>query len=74
MYRSVALSALALLLAAPVLAQQSPAAPTELQQSGLIPPTVLSSGYSPTGTDVLVTKLLGQKVYSSIEDNADEIG
>jgi sporulation protein YlmC with PRC-barrel domain len=74
MFRTLAVSALTLLLVAPALAQQAPAAPSELQQSGLVPPTVLSSGYSPTGTDVLVTKLLGQKVYSSIEDNADEIG
>src|SRR5215217_4911714 len=70
-------SALALLLAAPVLAQESvPVAPatTELEQSGLTPPTVLSKGYATGGTDVLVTKLLGETVYSSNADDAAEIG
>lgn len=68
-------SAIALLLATPALGQAaSPAAPSELEQSGLKPPTVLSEGYATHGEDVLVTQLLNQKVYSSIEDDAQEIG
>lgn len=73
----LALPAFVLLLAAPVLAQQAapaPAAPSELEQSGLTPPTVLSEGYSTRGEDTLVTRLLGQKVYSSTADDAEEIG
>lgn len=67
---------LTLLLAAPALGQAAPAAgtPTELEQSGLTPPTVLSQGYATGGTDTLVTQLLGQTVYGSIEDDAAEIG
>ena len=69
-------SALAMLLASPTLAQApaTPAAQTELQQSGLTPPTVLSQGYATGGEDVLVTQLLGQTVFGSNEDNAEEIG
>lgn len=70
-------SALTLLLASATLAQTPavmPAAPTELEQSGLTPPTVLSQGYSTGGEDVLVTQLIGQAVFSSINDDADEIG
>lgn len=73
----VTVSALSLLLAMPAAAQDSapaPTAPTELEQSGLTPPTVLSEGYATDDQDVLVTKLLGQKVYSSVADNAREIG
>ena len=71
--------ALALLLTLPVAAQDAapaPAttAPSELEQSGLTPPNVLSQGYAADDQDVLVTKLLGQKVYSSVADNAREIG
>ena len=71
--------ALALLLSLPATAQDAapaPAttAPSELEQSGLTPPTVLSQGYAADDQDVLVTKLLGQKVYSSVADNAREIG
>jgi hypothetical protein len=62
-----------------VLAQETTAplpqaAPTQLEQSGLTPPTVLSEGYVEGGTDILVTQLLGQTVYSSIADEAEEIG
>jgi hypothetical protein len=64
-------SALALLLASPTAAQNTP---TELEQSGLTPPTVLSEGYSTGGEDVLVTGLLGATVYSSIDATAEEIG
>lgn len=70
--------ALVLLLALPAAAQDiapaTPNAPTELEQSGLTPPTVLSEGYAADDQDILVTKLLGQKVYSSVADNAREIG
>lgn len=70
-------SALALLLAGPALAQEAipvPVAPTELEQVGLTPPNVLSEGYASQRQDVLVTRLLGEKVYASIADNAEEIG
>ena len=65
---TLTVSLFALLLASPILAQ------SELQQSGLTPPTVLSQGYSVGGTDVLVTQLLGQTVYSAAEDPAERIG
>lgn len=70
-------SALLLLLASPAYAQDTapaPAVPSELEQSGLTPPTVLSEGYAADDQDVLVTKLLGQKVYTSVADNAREVG
>ena len=73
----LAISASVLLLATPALAQEAapvPAAPSELEQSGLTPPTVLSQGYSTRGADTLVTRLLGQKVYSSTANDAEEIG
>lgn len=75
---SVSVLALSTLLVVPSLSQEAaapaPAAQTELQQSGLTPPTVLSQGYTADGQDTLVTKLLGEKVYSSVDDNAEEIG
>ncbi|KKC41100.1 hypothetical protein WH87_01670 [Devosia epidermidihirudinis] len=40
----------------------------------MTPPTVLSQGYANDAEDTLVTKLLNQTVYSSVEDNAEEIG
>ena len=55
-------SLLALLLASPSLGQTpaaAPAAPTELEQSGLTPPTLTSKGYTSGGEDVLVTQLIG---------------
>ncbi len=69
-------SALALMLGQPALAQEAvaPAAPSQLEQSGLTPPTLLSEGYTTGGEDVLVTQLLGQTVFSSAEDEAEEIG
>jgi len=71
----VTASALALLLANPALAQVgAPTTPTELEQSGLTPPTVLSEGYATGGEDVLVTRLLGETVYASIDDGAEEVG
>ena len=67
--------AIALLLIAPAFGQAAvPAAPTELEQSGLTPPTVLSKGYAAGGQDVLVTQLLGETVFASIEDSAEEVG
>lgn len=70
-------STLAVLLATPGFAQDAgpvPPAATELERSGIVAPTVLSRGYTGTGADILVTQLLGEKVYASIEDNAEEIG
>jgi hypothetical protein len=75
MLRPIA-TALALLLVAPALAQ-APAAtatPTELEQSGLTPPTVTSQGYATGGEDVLVTQLLGATVFSGVDDSDEEIG
>lgn len=74
MFRSlIAASATALLLITPVFGQAA-APTTELEQSGLTPPTVLSQGYAASGQDVLVTGLLGETVFSSIEDTAEEVG
>ncbi len=72
---TIAGSALALLLAAPALAQ-APASTglSELEQSGLTPPTVLTEGYATGGEDVLVTQLLGETVFASVEDEAEQIG
>jgi len=79
----VSVSILTLLLASPAFAQAEAQAPvpapapttsTQLEQSGLTPPTVTSQGYSTSGQDVLVTKLLGEAVYSSAADDAEEIG
>ena len=71
----ITIPAFALLLAGPAFGQATaPAAPTELEQSGLTPPTVLSEGYATGGEDVLVTRLLGETIYASTDDNAEEIG
>jgi len=48
--------------------------PSQLQQTGLTPPTVLSEGYSPGGEDILVTQLLGQGVFTSDADDAEQVG
>lgn len=71
----LAASTLALLLATPSLAQ-APATtePTQLEQMGLTPPTTLSQGYATSGEDVLVTQLIGQSVFASNADDAEEIG
>lgn len=75
MRRLLAIPALfALLLVPPGLAQDAPATPSELEQSGLTPPTILSEGFAASGQDVLVTQLLGETVYSSTADDAQEIG
>lgn len=66
---------LSLLLAAPALGQAAaPPTSTQLEQSGLTPPTVLSEGYATGGQDTLVTRLLGETVFTSVEDTAEEIG
>ena len=69
-----ALPALAILLAGPAFGQAATTAPSELEQSGLTPPTVLSEGYVTGGEDVLVTQLLGETVFASVDDAAEEIG
>jgi sporulation protein YlmC with PRC-barrel domain len=79
MARSLGLILGLLFLAAPANGQDAaPVAPTqgssELEQIGLTPPTILSQGYAASGTGILVTQLLGQQVYSSIADDAQEIG
>ncbi|HTO28772.1 MAG TPA: PRC-barrel domain-containing protein, partial [Devosia sp.] len=74
MFRSlIAASATSLLLLTPAFGQVA-APTTELEQSGLTPPTVLSQGYAASGQDVLVTRLLGETVFSSVEDSAEQIG
>lgn len=73
MLRSLATaSAISLLLSAPALGQA--AAPSQLEQSGLTAPTILSEGYATGGQDVLVTQLLRETVYSSAADDAEQIG
>lgn len=76
MRRLLVPSTFALLLTLPALAQDlAPVAPsTELQRSGLTAPTLLSEGYAATGTDILVTQLLGETVYTSAADDAENIG
>lgn len=76
MRQLLSVAVLALLLAAPALGQGTTTtpAPTELEQSGLTPPTLLSEGYAAGGEDTLVTQLLGQTVWASIEDDAQQIG
>lgn len=63
---------LPLMLAAPAWAQ-APGV-TELEQSGLKPPTVLSQGYAGSSTDMLVTRLLGANVFSTPDANGSTIG
>lgn len=47
---------------------------TELEQSGLKPPTVLSQGYAGTSNDMLVTHLLGETVFSTPDDDGVAVG
>lgn len=70
----ISASLLAIVLAQPALAQTADPLSTQLQQSGLTPPTVLSQGYTGDSQDTLVTKLLNQTVYTSAEDDAKQIG
>jgi hypothetical protein len=73
MFRSLILIGATTLLIVPAFGQA--AAPvTELEQSGLTPPTVLSQGYAASGQDALVTGLLGETVFSSVDDTAEEVG
>ena len=64
---------LLLLLAAPAFGQAT-TTPSQLEQSGLTPPTVLTEGYAAGGQDVLVTQLLEETVFASLADGAEEIG
>jgi len=66
--------AIALLLITPAFGQAAPTQATELEQSGLTPPTVLSQGYAASGQDVLVTRLLGETVFASTDEAAEQIG
>ena len=76
MRRLIAVSALALLLAPTVAAQESLPAPaaTEVQRSGLNAPVVLSQGYVNTSSDTLVSQLLNATVFTSTADDAEAIG
>ncbi|WP_323013855.1 PRC-barrel domain-containing protein [Devosia sp.] len=47
---------------------------SELEQSGLKPPTVLSQGYAGSSTDMLVSKLLGQSVFFTPDSDGTAIG
>jgi sporulation protein YlmC with PRC-barrel domain len=55
-------------------APSQPGEPTELEQSGLTPPTVVSQGYDTGREDILVTSLLGESVFTSSQPDADTIG
>lgn len=70
----ISITAFIFLLAAPALAQNASSPPSELEQSGLTPPTMLSQGYNAGGEDILVTMLLGENVYTSAEPDAEVIG
>lgn len=73
MFRSLIVAgATTTLLIVPAFGQAAPV--SELEQSGLTPPTVLSQGYAAGGQDVLVTGLLGEPVFSSNDDTAEEVG
>ncbi|UJW87229.1 PRC-barrel domain-containing protein [Devosia sp. SL43] len=76
MRRLITASTLALLLTVPGIAQEAtPIAPsTELERSGITTPTLLSEGYATGGSDILVTQLLGETVYSSAGEDAENIG
>ncbi|QQR37223.1 PRC-barrel domain-containing protein [Devosia oryziradicis] len=74
MFRSLIAAGATALLLAPAFGQAAAPTSTQLEQSGLTPPTVLSQGYAASGQDVLVTRLLGETVFSSIEDSAEEVG
>ena len=47
---------------------------TQLEQSGLVPPTVTSRGYTATELDVMVSALLGEGVYNSAEEDGRIVG
>ncbi|MCZ4346657.1 PRC-barrel domain-containing protein [Devosia neptuniae] len=67
--------ALTLALATPTLAQDIlPQMATELERSGIAAPTIMSSGYAHSEADTLVTQLLDKTVFTSIADDAGQIG
>jgi len=70
----IILCVLAPLLIGPAVAQNAPSGPSELEQSGLTPPTMLSQGYSASTQDLLVSMLLGDAVFTSAEPDAEMIG
>lgn len=76
MRRLITASTLALMLTLPGLAQEAGtiAPSTELERSGITPPTLLSEGFATSGEDILVTQLLGETVYTSAADDAENIG
>ncbi len=74
MLRLFATAAALALVPTVVFAQTSPSTSSQLEASGLTPPTVLSQGYSPQGADVLVTQLLGETVWTAPGDDGEEIG
>lgn len=69
-------TACALLLTPAAFSQQvvTPTAPSQLEQVGLTPPTVLSQGYITGEQDMLVTQWLGETVFTSSAEDAEEIG
>ncbi|MFD2647243.1 PRC-barrel domain-containing protein [Devosia albogilva] len=74
MLRLAATAAVLALVPTAVFAQATPSSSSQLEASGLTPPTVLSQGYSPQGADVLVTQLLGQTVWTAVGDEGEEVG
>lgn len=76
MRRLLTLSMFASLLVPAGFAQDAPviAPSSELARTGLAAPLLLSDGYSITGNDTLVTKLLNATVFTATTDDADEIG
>ncbi len=74
MLRLAATAAVLALVPTAAFAQATPSSSSQLEASGLTPPTVLSQGYSARGEDVLVTQLLGQTVWTAVGDEGEEIG
>jgi hypothetical protein len=75
---------LLVLATAPALAQDvSPVAPaplatddrpSQLEQVGLTPPTVMSEGHQVTAEETMVSTVIGQTIYTSVDENAAVIG
>jgi sporulation protein YlmC with PRC-barrel domain len=70
---------LLLLASAPAFAQDTVPAltddrPSQLEQVGLTPPTVMSEGHEVTAEEVMVSTVLGQTLYTGVEGNAAVIG
>ncbi|MDB5473020.1 MAG: PRC-barrel domain containing protein [Devosia sp.] len=72
----ISAAACALLMGQSAFAQSggSSVTPSQLEQSGLTAPTVPSQGVATGEADVLATQLLGQTIFTSIDDAAEEIG